>query len=177
MENLPFDELVSFEKLASLQSSYDVNIESSYLPRLEQSCVKVLNPVHANFRFYVDMHGLNTVEGSIKAEVSFICQRCGKEFLKVIESTFESTCDEEKARSLRIEDKLDIVSLEEDGSFNLVSFLEDCLLLEIPYITSHDEDSDECTSNQEEWSFGQVESSETDNPFAALAGLKGQLKK
>lgn len=176
MEKLPFDELVNFEKLASLGSSYDVKLDPSFMPRLSEACVKVLNPVEAKFKFYVDMHGLNTIEGTVKAELSFICQRCSKEFNNVIESTFVSTCDEEKAQSLKMEDKLDIVDLEEDGSFNLIGFLEDCLLLEIPFITSHDEDSPDCVESKEDWSFGEVQTEQSENPFAALAQLKGQLK-
>ena len=49
-----------------------------------------------------------------------------KEFDKDLESSFLSTCDEQKAKSLKIDEKLDIVELNEDGSFNLLNFLEEC---------------------------------------------------
>ena len=175
MKELAFSENVNFDKLANTDASYDTTIDPSYLPRLQESCVKILEPVQTEFKFYVDMQGLRTIEGRVKAKLSFICQRCQKEFVKEIESNFLSTCDEQKAKSLKIDEKLDIVELNEDGTFNLLAFLEDCLLLEIPYITSHEENDPECKEGNE-WSFGKVEKSEDDNPFAKLASLKDHLK-
>jgi uncharacterized protein len=176
MTDLSFTENVNFDKLASQESSYSTKIDPENLKRLQGACVRVNGPVQADFKFYVDMQGLRTIEGTIKANVTFICQRCQKEFDKDLESSFLSTCDEQKAKSLKIDEKLDIVELNEDGSFNLLNFLEDCLLLEIPYITSHDEGDENCVFQDSDWSFGKIEKSDDDNPFAKLASLKDQLK-
>lgn len=177
MAELAFSENVSFDKLAITEASYNTKIDASYLPRLCGACVKVLKPVEADFKFYVDLQGLRTIEGTLKTEVVFLCQRCGREYTKTIESSFLSTCDEEKAKSLRIDEKLDLVELNEDGTFNLLGFLEDCLLLEIPYITVHDDEDPECTEPENGWAFGKIEKNEKDNPFAQLASLKDKLKK
>lgn len=172
MSELAFSPDVNFDKLASQEAAYNTKIESSYFPRLTESCTRVNGPVEAQFKFYIDMQGLRTIEGSVKVEATFICQRCQKEFTRVVESDFLSTCDEQKAKSLKIDEKLDIVELNEDGTFNLLGFLEDCLLLEIPYITSHDVDDPKCSEHTNEWSCGEIEQDESDNPFAVLAKLK-----
>ena len=65
--------------------------------------------------------------------------------------------------------------LNEDGTFNLLSSLEDCLLLEIPFITTHEEGSKEC-QEVDNLEFGKIEKSNEDNPFSQLAALKEQLK-
>lgn len=175
MSNLAFSQVVNFDKLAEQNASYATTIDTEYLPRLKESCVKVLEPVKAQFKFYVDLQGMNTIEGNLETEVSFICQRCGKEYTQTLKASFLSTCDEEKAKSLQIEDKVDVVELNEDGTFNLLSFLEDCLLLEIPFITTHEEGSKEC-QEVDNLEFGKIEKSNEDNPFSQLAALKEQLK-
>ncbi|MDY6471500.1 MAG: YceD family protein [Succinivibrio dextrinosolvens] len=177
MADLAFNEIVNFEKLVSNCAEYKTTIDPSYLPRLAEACSSVLQPVKVEFRFYEDLQGLRTIEGSFSAKVRFVCQRCRKEFDKEITGHFQSTCDEEKARSLKLEEKLDIVELNEDGSFNLLSFLEDCILLEIPYITSHDEDDPECVSSEDSWTFGELAEEAQQNPFSALAELKDKFKK
>lgn len=177
MQELPFSKVISFEKAVGTNASYSVNIDKEHFPRLSESCCSVLEPIHADFRFFKDLQGLSTIEGSLKAKVTFICQRCSKEFVKELNCTFSSTCDEQKAKSLKIDQKLDIVELNDDGTFNLLDFLEDCLLLEIPFITSHDEGDIECIENENGWSFGKIVKSSEDNPFAKLQSLKENLKK
>ena len=107
MADLAFNEIVNFEKLVSNGAEYKTTIDPSYLPRLAEACSSVLQPVKVEFRFYEDLQGLRTIEGSFSAKVRFVCQRCQKEFDKEITGHFQSTCDEEKARSLKLEEKLD----------------------------------------------------------------------
>ncbi|MGN0903006.1 MAG: YceD family protein [Succinivibrio sp.] len=176
MSQLAFSANVDFDKMVSNRSSYDTLIDPVFLERLNESCNKVDGPVHAKFSFYSDLQGLRTIEGTLDAKVVLTCQRCGREFVKELHSSFISTCDEAKARSLKIDEKLDIVELNDDGSFNLLGFLEDCLLLEMPFVPAHDEDSEECDSNRD-WSFGKVAEDGAENPFAKLAQLKDSFKK
>ena len=88
MTDLSFTENVNFDKLSSQEASYSTKIDPENLKRLQGACVRVNGPVQAEFKFYVDMQGLRTIEGSIKANVTFICQRCQKEFDKDLESSF-----------------------------------------------------------------------------------------
>ena len=91
-------------------------------------------------------------------------------------STFKSTQDEQKAQSLRIADKLDLIELDAEGGFDTLSYIEDCLLLEIPLICEH-EDEKECELKGDNWEFGTLNVQEQDNPFKALESLKENLSK
>lgn len=175
MSELSLPVFIDFSKAVALESAYDADIDEKFLPRLTDVCEKIVRSVHVSFRFFRDLQGLNTVKGTISFEGQFTCERCGKPFVKEINAAFESTVDGEKAKSLKIDDKLDIIELEPNGQFALLSYLEDCLLLEIPYAPVHDTDDEDCCCGRTEWSYGEI-STEKTNPFASLASLKEKLK-
>ena len=103
-----------------------------------------------------------------------ICERCGKPFSTKIIAPFCVTSDKEKAAELKIEDRLDIVDLDEDGLFNLYAFIEDTLLLELPTVARH-ENEDECDVKGTSWTYKDESAEEALNPFAVLKDLKGKL--
>ena len=172
---LAFSPCVDFVQSVEQGLQYDTNISENLLPRLSECCSEILSKAHVKFRFYRDLQGLNTIEGEISCKVSFVCQRCGKPFEKTLSAKFCSTPDKEKACSLRIEDKLDIVELNSNGQFELLNYLEDCLMLEIPYVPKHDDDDPKCNDNTN-WSFGEI-AQDKENPFARLAELKEKFNK
>lgn len=175
MSTLVFSSCVNFVQAVEQGLQYETDIPANLLPRLCECCTKVNEPAHVKFRFYRDLQGLNTIEGDISCAVSFTCQRCGKDFLETLSAHFCSTPDKEKACSLRIEDKLDIVELNEGGEFELLSFIEDCLMLEVPYVPKHEDGDPECQENSD-WSFGEI-ATDRENPFARLAELKQKMHK
>lgn len=175
MAALAFPGIINFSRAVEQDVRYDTSIEKARLKRLEEACLELCTPAEVKLRFFSDLQGLRTIEGDISCEVILRCQRCGEPFRCRLESHFCSTCDEEKAKSLRISDRLDLVELEENGDFRLLDYLEDCLLLEVPYIPVHPENSADCKVSGNNWSFGQLDSAATRKPFAALASLKEQL--
>ncbi len=176
MTQLSFPEVIDFDKAVALNQNYKCEIAPEFLPRLSASCVKIAAPCRADFTFSLDLQGLRTVSGSLSCDVVLRCERCGGELPFKIECAFSSTPDESKAKSLQIENKLDLVELNEAGRFELLNFLEDCLLLEIPYAPTHKEDDPQCSRPGSDWSFGEDKAPRAENPFAALEALKGQLK-
>lgn len=175
MGSLAFAACIDFVQAVEQQLQYETEISPDLLPRLSECCTKIVSPAHVNFHFFKDMQGLNTIEGEISCEVVFTCQRCSKEFRQVLTSNFSSTPDKQKACSLRIEDKLDLVELNEQGQFELLNFLEDCLMLEIPFVPKHEEGDPECQESTD-LSFGKIDMNK-ENPFARLAELKEKLSK
>ncbi|MGN0908843.1 MAG: YceD family protein [Succinivibrio sp.] len=175
MADLAFAPVVSFDKAVSLEQRYDTLIDPSFLERLSEACVSVDEPARAKFGFFRDLQGLRTIEGEISCSVTMRCQRCGGNIKVALHSKFRSTCDEAKAKSLRIDDHLDIVPVTAAGDFELLSYLEDCLLLEVPYSPRHEEGDEECQS--EGMSFGEIPDEEEANPFAALGGLREELRR
>ncbi len=175
MADLAFAPVVSFDKAVSLEQRYDTLIDPSFLTRLSEACVSVDEPARAKFNFFRDLQGLRTIEGEISCNVTMRCQRCGGDVKLALRSKFRSTCDEAKAKSLRIDDRLDIVPVTPAGDFELLSYLEDCLLLELPYSPCHEEGDEECQSTA--MSFGEIPDEEESNPFAALGSLRDELRK
>ena len=174
MSTLAFASVVDFAQCVDQKLSYETTIPKEVMPRLIESVDRIDGDIKAKFHFYRDLQGLNTIEGSIEACVILICQRCGREFKQNICANFSSTPDKAKAVSLRIENKLDLVELNEFGQFELLNFLEDSLMLEIPYAPKHEDDDPNCIESGE-LSFGKID--EKENPFASLAALKDKFAK
>ncbi len=168
--DLPLGRNIDLALLCKSDSSYSLTLPRALFSRLEQSCAGIKDDPRLEVHFYQDLQGLNTIEGSISVTLSLVCERCLQPFDLKVQSSFKSTCDLEKARSLRLEDKLDIVDLDENGQFALYDYLEDCLLLELPLVPRH-EDEAQCGVKGQSWSFGH-DSQEPQNPFAQLKQLK-----
>lgn len=176
MADKEFNAVINFDKAVELEQTYDLDIAAAQFERLAQCCVSLDAPVHASYRFFRDLQGLRTLEGTISCEaVTFRCERCGHDFKRPLQAKFRSTVDGKKAESLRIEDKLDVVECDPSGDFRLLDYLEDCLLLEVPYAPRHQENDPDCVKGSE-WSYGELDPEATKNPFAALEGLRGKLK-
>lgn len=167
---------VPFAKMASQELSYELTVPKELLKRLEDACHCLNSDANLKIRFYRDLQGLNVVEGEVSIEVQLICARCFKPYIYTLHSIFKSTPDEEKAQSLRIADKLDLIELDAEGGFDTLSYIEDCLLLEIPLICEH-EDETECELKGDNWEFGEITKQDTDNPFKALEALKENFSK
>lgn len=164
--NLPLSEKVDFHVLAKNEADYSLILPKAMFTRLADSCNALVSDAVLKVHFFFDLQGLACIEGNIKMTVNLTCERCLQPFDEELEAEFLSTCDEEKARSLRLEEKYDLVELEADGLFNLYAYLEDCLMLELPFAPRHPEDSEECGLQGDDWSFG--EEIKEENPFAAL---------
>lgn len=166
--NLPLSARVDFAELARNKVEYTLTLPKAMFERLEGSCKGLLSDADLTVRFYKDLQGLNTIEGTISIKVNLMCERCLQTFEHELKARFKSTCDYQKAKSLRIEDKLDFADLDEDGMFALYEYLEDCLLLELPSVPRH-EDEEQCGIKGDNWTYGEVPKAE--NPFAALKGM------
>ncbi len=166
---------VNFYKLCATDMRYELKIKKGLLERLQKACHGVGDAGSLSISFYHDLQGLATVSGEISIEVELICQRCLKPYRIALHSKFCSTPDEAKAKSLRLEDKLDFIELDEDGQFDALSYLEDCLLLELPLVCEH-ENEEECSLKGRDWVFEDSEEMAKASPFAALQGLKNTLR-
>lgn len=172
--NLPLAEKVDFHVLAKNEADYSLTLPQAMFTRLKASCNGLIGDAALKVHFFYDLQGLACIEGSLKMKVSLTCERCLQPFEQELDAVFLSTCDEDKARSLRLEEKYDCVELDEDGLFDLYHYLEDCLLLELPFAPRHPEGSSECALDGEDWSFG--EEIREENPFAGLKDLMAGKK-
>ncbi len=175
LQNIP--EIINFDKAVALNSSYEGVICHENLPRLAEACTSITGDAEASFRFYKDLQGLRMIEGKVSCEVEVICQRCGEPFKLKLAASYKCSCDYEKAESLKIADRMEFVEPDENSDLNMFSFLEECLLLELPYAPTHEEGSPDCKRSGSEWSYGELAKEAEESPFAALSGLKEAFAK
>lgn len=171
---------VDLDKCISLKTEYlDARLDLSKLPRLVESVIRIEGEVLADVRFETDLNGLRMVKGYADADVVLTCQRCGNEYVEHLEFEFALTPDLERARACNLEHKYDYIEFTENHKVDLYEFIEDGLLLEIPSVPRHYDDDENCTRHGYEWTYGEVdkEAAAKENPFAALAALKDNLKK
>ena len=171
-----FNDIVNFDKAVSLEQSFDMEIPAELFKRLLASVVALRSPIHASYSFFKDPQGLRTIAGYIESpRTVFRCERCGGEFERSVRAEFSSTCDEQKVKQLRLEDKFDLVEITPAGDFALLEYLEDCLMLELPYAPKHEEDDPACLGTVS-WSYGELPD-EGPSPFVkALGDLKDKMK-
>ena len=167
-------ERIDLGRLAEQDAVYETKLNHEIMMRLADACEEIEEPALVKLHFYKDLQGLSTLEGEISCKLKLICERCGKPFSTVINAPFCVTCDKEKALELKIEDRLDIIDLDEDGLFNLYAFIEDSLLLELPTVARH-ENEEECDVKGSSWTYKDESDEEVLNPFAVLKDLKGKL--
>lgn len=173
---MKLQEKIDFNKLVASEANYDVELDKSVMPRLQEACVS-LDSIKLKVKFYKDLQGLRNIEGSISALCTLVCQRCGNNYKEKIETSFKSTPDLKKAESLRIADKLDFIDIDENGIFDLYDYLEDCLLVSLPIVAAHDDDDENCQRQGHDWTYGDIVEDKKENPFDILKDLKGSLKK
>lgn len=167
-------EKIDLGRLAEQDAVYETKLNHEIMTRLTEVSKEIEEPATVKLHFYKDLQGLSTLEGEVSCKLKLVCERCGKPFSTVINAPFCVTCDKEKAKELKIDDRLDIVDLDEDGLFNLYAFIEDSLLLELPTVARH-ENEDECEVKGTTWTYKDESDEEVLNPFAVLKDLKGKL--
>ena len=171
--NLPLGAAIDLPALCKSDCSYRLTLPRTLFTRLQDSCAQVCSDAALSVHFYRDLQGLNTLEGTICITVELICERCLQPYRHTLNAAFKSTCDLAKVKSLKLEDKVDVVDLDDKGELAFYDYLEDCLLLELPLVPRHDNE-DECGMQGNEWVYGADEMPPVENPFAALKDL--QLK-
>ncbi|MBU3827036.1 MAG: DUF177 domain-containing protein [Candidatus Anaerobiospirillum merdipullorum] len=169
--NLPLGAKIDLPALCRNDSNYRLTLPQSLFTRLADSCAGLRSDATLEVHFYRDLQGLNTLEGTIAITIDLICERCLQPFSYELNAKFKSTCDLAKVKSLRLEDKLDVVDLAADGMLDFYNYLEDCLLLELPIVPRHADEAD-CGMKGDSWAYGADEIPAKENPFAVLKDLQ-----
>lgn len=169
---------VDIDKCIALNASFvSARLDLEKLGRLAESVVRIEGDVLATVNFERDLNSMRLVKGTAEADVVLICQRCNQEMVQHLELEFELTPDFKRAQACNLTNKYDFIELNEDGKIDLYDLIEDGLILEIPAFPKHDENATDCAMPGSDWSYGELPQEQADNPFAALAALKGNLNK
>ncbi|HEY7774597.1 MAG TPA: YceD family protein, partial [Marinagarivorans sp.] len=133
--------------------------------------------LHAELEFGYDQERRRVVQGKVTAELSLECQRCLEPMAFSIEAdvNWAVVWDEEKAKQLP--SRLEPWIAGEEAE-DLYAMIEEELLLALPTAPLHTElciESSLLSSGDEELVDSDTE--KTNNPFQALAALKGNSSK
>ncbi|MBV1789893.1 DUF177 domain-containing protein [Marinobacterium sp. D7] len=165
----PLPKRVDPRKLAEREAKIEGVADVSAMPRLVSLLANDSGEVQVELSFAVDEQRLRTVSGSASGSVMLTCQRCLEPVSVDVEAevNLAMVLNEEQAKNLpRYYDPL-IVEAED---VELLSLIEDELILSLPLVAYHDDcsvqtsfgDADEAARTQKD----------KPNPFSVLAELK-----
>ena len=150
-------------------------------PNAFERLVNVLNTEHeqANILLDAKLYRLNNVlhlAFTLTGEVWLTCQRCLQPIAVDLGDEYDIALLDNESQIRLIREEQDYLLLEEivteQSPERLLPFkklIEDEILLKTPMAPKHDD----CEMSVEQ--FGEIPEEETENPFAALASLKGKL--
>ena len=155
------------EQGLTLKGDLPINKMSRLCPMLTEDTGEVVFELH----FGKDAEGLRAITGHIAATVHMNCQRC------LAPATFElndavalsPVLSEKQVDSLPSHYEPLVVEQDEQS---LLDIIEDELILRLPIVPMHDEDSEECLSHETVEAVAEEDESKKDNPFAVLSQLK-----
>lgn len=162
-------------KLCPAERALSLSLPLLNMQRAQEMLGNSEGSIHYELQFSLTPQRLLQVQGNLKGEVTLECQRCLEAVSQTLESEFlwGLVINEEAAVNLpRTHEPVFI----EDERLDLLTALEDELILALPLVAYHPEGSCELPGNfiQEQ---PEVQVSEKkENPFSALADLKKSLK-
>ena len=132
--------------------------------------------VYIDVEFSVDINRVVILAGEIKTETKLICQRCMKEMDLPIALDFQLAFVRSEAEMEKLPEGYE-ATLIDNKSMMLSDIIEDEILLVLPPIPKHLDESCSSDNVAEGWGSSQqnepdTESVERDNPFDILASLK-----
>lgn len=149
---------------------FEGEIPLQRLPRLRE-LLRANAPAEAvqvRFEFLRTPWGARSIRGHIAARLPMTCERCLQGMEQGVDQDFELLID---AREADDESGLEVIA-SDDGWLDLFALVEEEIILALPIIRRHE--NADCN---EFWPVPEPEAraqAERDNPFAALAALKGK---
>ena len=158
-------------KSATKRSIYEGVMLSSDMVRLAGVVEDVAEHVNINVKFYKDAQEFNVFDGELSTSVSLICQRCNGSLAYPVNTSFAFVVVRDKDDVDELPDVYEPVEVNDHGEVDLLQLFEDELILALPLVALHDEQS--CVVDASKLSFGKIEpADERPNPFGVLKELK-----
>ncbi|MBT5484211.1 MAG: hypothetical protein HOH14_12610 [Gammaproteobacteria bacterium] len=187
----PFPERVLSRKLCNRNASINSTLPLGKLLRLSEYLYDDKGQVEVSLSFDRDEAGFCIISGSVKADVTMACQRCLEAtaislLSEIAVKVADSDSDAEKISESSSDplDKLEVILCEE-GELDLLSLVEDELILSLPIVASHD--NEDCSKDlnilhdqardEQESTDSSLGNQSTIKGLEALEKLKQELKK
>lgn len=175
MFNEPLPKEADLRKLAIREASFQVTLDASLLPRFSGVIHEGAGLIRADLHLGVDEQRVRYVKGTIDCEAQLICQRCMQPMSVSIHSDVALGVMWDETEAKQLSKSMDPLIVGEDEWVDLNEVVEDELLLNMPFVSYHDDES----CSEKSYSFADEETenllssqSEKENPFSVLAGLK-----
>ncbi|MFK5914942.1 MAG: YceD family protein [Woeseiaceae bacterium] len=163
-------------RLAAREELLQGKIPLNQMKRLLSALSSNDGEIFVDVGFTVDINRVVILAGQIKTDLKLICQRCMREMPLVLDIEFQLAFVRSEAEMERLPEGYEATILD-NNTVMLSDIIEDELLLALPSIPKHPDDScssdvlDKVTQNQQE-NAPDTENVERDNPFDILASLK-----
>ena len=162
-------------RLATRGEHLQGTIPIKQMKRLISALSDVEGDVYVNAEFSVDINQVVILAGEIKTDTKLICQRCMGEMELPIALDFQLAFVRTEAEMEKLPEGYE-ATLIDNTTMMLSDIIEDEILLALPPIPKHLDESCSSDSVTEGWDSQQNEPDteivERDNPFDILASLK-----
>lgn len=162
-------------RLATRGDHLQGTIPLKQMKRLVSALSSAEGEVFVDVEFSVDINQVTIVAGKIHTDTKLICQRCMEEMELPIALDFQLAFVKSEAEMERLPEGYE-ATLIDNTTMMLSDIIEDEILLALPPIPKHLDESCSSDSVTEGWDSQQNEPDteivERDNPFDILASLK-----
>lgn len=140
--------------------------------RLNELVVSVNSDIDTTLSFYLDNQGLVVVKGQSNIDITLVCQRCNQPFISKISVNYCVSPIKHYEQAEVLPESYEPVELNEFSEIDLLSMIEDEIILSLPIVATHA--LEHCEVSGENLAFGELPPEEDDkpNPFSILANLK-----
>ena len=153
------------QQLASKNAELNGAIAVSKLPRLAAALTSADGQAKVKLCFEIDEQRRRRVVAEVSCDVHILCQRCLKPMPLTIDSKVEAVIVANDDAAQQVPREMDPIVAEE-GVLDTYQFVEDELLLCLPFTSFHEYNCGVNTNSDEESQL-----SETHKPFADLANI------
>ncbi len=153
------------QKLASKNAEFSGTIAVSQLPRLAAALCESEGEVEAQLHFTIDDQKRRRVAAEVSCNVQVLCQRCLKPMPIALASKVEAVLVADDEAAQQVPRQLDPV-IAEEGILNIYEFIEDELLLCLPFTSFHEYNCGAAAGSDEA-----SQQSDKQKPFADLANI------
>ncbi len=171
MQNVKLPLTIDLHRAAQKRLDYQGVYTAAQMSRLAESVVSVDSEIQGEMSFIIDNQRLAVLKGTAGVSVTLACQRCNQPFTRAVHVsyTFSPVRDSEQAEALP--EGYEPIEVDEFGEVDLLSVIEDEIILTLPVVPVHD--SEHCEVSEADMVFGELPATaEKPNPFAVLASLK-----
>ena len=158
-------------KLADRAATLEGGWPIKQFPRLCEQLVSDVGDVHARFEFGRDEQGLIVMRGELEVAVQMVCQRCLESAVLPVHSEFVYVVLREGASQDSLPKGYDALEVGEEP-LDLLTLVEDELLLALPIVPTHDPDACQHPAGFAAAPDPSVNEVSRSNPFDVLAQLK-----